>query len=108
MGKRVIDVKVLPGEPTDGSGKVAIHLFVFDDNGPYVEPSAIHMVEGKLVSKATRGRLACDPKRTAHPIIKKGVTLITPRTNDPRAVTCPKCQRSSEYVEMMASITTSG
>ena len=44
MGRRIINVSVLPGEPTDGSGRVCIHLFVQNPHGPFVEPHVLHPV----------------------------------------------------------------
>ncbi len=49
----------------------------------------------------TRGRLACDPKRNVAPVVRKGVTTVTMRTEDPRAVTCPRCMASSDYLKAM-------
>jgi hypothetical protein len=109
MGKRRrVNVSVNPGEPTDGTGKVCIHLFVQDERGPFVEPCVLHpmvengeVVNGKVVSRPTRGRLACDPKRGVAPVVKNGVTTITMRTDSPEAVTCPKCRASRDYADMM-------
>ena len=102
-------MKVLPGERTDGSGKICIHLFVADKKGPFTEPHCLHVedVEGKqqLVTKPTRGRLACDPKRLVAPIERKGVTTITMRTDDPRATTCPKCIASKDYARILKVLT---
>ena len=87
---------------------VCIHLFVRDERGPFVEPHVLHpvvrdgvQVKRELTARPTRGRLACDPKRTVAPTTHRGVTTITPRTDDPRATTCPKCMASPEYAEMM-------
>lgn len=107
MARNVIDIKVLPGEPLDGSGKVCIHLFVQDERGPFVEPHVLHgddSDKNKIVAKATRGRLACDPKRLVAPVTRRGVTSVTMRTDDPRAATCPKCIVSSAYAELMDKI----
>ena len=110
MKQRVVNLYVLPGEPTDGSGRVAIHLFVQDERGPFIEPNALHLVEAdtdggtpqkKLAAWPTRGRLACDPRRTVAPVVRGNVTTVTPRTDDPRAVTCPRCKASAEYAEIM-------
>jgi hypothetical protein len=98
-------MNVLPGEPTDGTGRVCIHLFVQDERGPFVEPHVLHPklgedgapIKQELVSKPTRGRLACDPKRSAVPVIRGNVTAVTPRTTQPSAVTCPKCIASEDY-----------
>ena len=106
--RRAVNVRVLPGEPLDGTGRVCIHLFVPDESGPFVEPHVLHPVfkDGQPVkqqvqAKPTRGRLACDPKRTVAPITRGNVTTITQRTDDPRAVTCPRCMASREYAAMM-------
>lgn len=103
--KRIINVSVLPGEPLDGSGKVCVHLFVQDECGPFVEPMVLHIVDNQLVSKPTRGRLACDPKRTVAPVMRGGVTYITMRSDDPRGVTCHKCLASKEYTDKMKQLT---
>lgn len=99
--KRAICMKVLPGEPLDGTGKVCIHLFVQDERGPFVEPSALHMVDNQLVARRTRGRLACDPRRSVAPVVRGATTTITCRTDDPRAVTCPKCLASADCKRLM-------
>jgi hypothetical protein len=106
--KRVISMNVLPGEPLDGSGRVCIHLFVQDEQGLFTEPHVLHpvykdgvLVKGQLEARATRGRLACDPKRDPTPKTVGNVTTVTPRTDDPRAVNCPKCLASKECVELL-------
>lgn len=99
--KRIINVNVLPGEPLDGSGRVCIHMFVKDERGPFTEPLVIHIENNQPVAKPTRGRLACDPNRLVAPVMRNGVTTVTMRTDDARAVTCPKCQKSTDYVSAM-------
>ena len=108
MGKRIINVNVLPGELLDGTGRVCIHLFVPDTSGPFVEPHALHQVikdgqpvKQRVEAKPTRGRLACDPLRTVAPVTRGNVTTITPRTDDPRATTCIRCLQSQDYKVMM-------
>ena len=106
--KRVVHTKVLPGEPLDGSGRVCIHLFVKDVRGPFVEPHVLHPVldeagqpiKQRVEARPARGRLACDPKRRVAPVTRGYVTSVTPRTDDPRGVTCPKCLASKDYTEM--------
>lgn len=108
MPKRKVAVKVNPGEPLDGTGQVCIHLFVRDQRGPFVEPHVLHqsdMVPKQLEARPTRGRLACDPKRTVAPVKKGGVIIVTPRTDDPRAATCPKCIASEDYKKSMQLLT---
>lgn len=111
MNKIRCAVKVLPGEPTDGTGRVCIHLFVQDNSGPFVEPHALHPViedgaqaKQKLEAKATRGRLACDCKRLVAPVKWNGIITVTPRTDDPRAVTCPKCIMSADYLAAVTAL----
>lgn len=108
-GKRNVIVRVLPGEPTDGGGRVCIHLFVQDPEGKFTEPHALHPeldesgqpIKQKLVARPTRGRLACDPRRALAPVVRGNDTAPTPRSDDPRAVTCPKCVASPDYLAMM-------
>jgi hypothetical protein len=109
VAKRKVNMRVLPGEPTDGTGRVCVHLFMPDAAGPFVEPHALHpmrdkdgnVVKQKVEAKPTRGRLACDPKRQVAPVTRGNVTTVTSRTDDPRAATCPKCLASKDYVRMM-------
>lgn len=100
--KKIVDVSVLPGQPLDGTGKVCIHLFVQDNRGPFIEPHVLHSVEkkGELVAKPTRGRLACNFKRTVAPVTHGGIITVTMRTTEPEAVTCPKCKASKEYLAL--------
>jgi hypothetical protein len=109
--KRVINVKVLSGEPLDGSGRSCIHLFVQDEKGLFVEPHVLHpavdeqghSLKKMMVAKPTRGRLACDKRRGVASVTRGNVITITARTNDPQAVTCVKCRESKEYKLMMAT-----
>lgn len=107
MDKRIITMNVLPGEPIDGSGRVCIHLFVRDERGPFTEPHVLHPGREnpkELEAKPTRGRLACDRMRRVAPVRRGNVTIVTPRTDDPRAVTCPKCLASEECKVMLAKL----
>lgn len=113
--KRIINISVLPGEPTDGSGRVCIHLFV-QGEGPatYTEPHVLHPavdehgqpVRGQLEARPTRGRLACGtPPTASRPPAgspRGGSIRVVHRTDDPRAVTCPRCKATEAYKEMMA------
>jgi hypothetical protein len=110
QSKHVISVNVLPGEPTDGTGRVCVHLFVQDSTGPFVEPHALHPVFGddgvqvkqQVAVGPARGRLACDPKRSAVPVTRGNTTTVTPRSDDWQAVTCLKCKASKDY-KLMAN-----
>lgn len=113
--KRILNKKVLPGQPLDGTGKICIHLLVPDENGPFVQKHMLYLEEGKdengqrtrqLINKPTRCRLACDPKRNAKPQTKNSITTITMHTDDTRAVTCPKCLASGDYSRLEALLKT--
>ena len=113
MARRVLNVSVCPGEPTDGSGRACIHLFVRDAHGPFVEPHVLRQavdddglpVKGQLMAGPARGRLACSPTRTVSPTTRGNVTMVTLRTDDARAVTCPKCMASGLYARAMELLT---
>src|SRR3954467_7971518 len=115
--KRVVDLKVLPGEPLNGGGRMCIHLFVQDEvHGKFTEPHALHPaldeegqpIKQKVTARPTLGRLACDPNRNPGPRVVRGVTYVTIRTDDPRAVTCPKCLASADYKQMMSNYESGG
>lgn len=116
--QRVINLRVLPGQPLDGTGIVCIHLFVQDVCGPFVETHVLFPVieNGVQVKKIqvgrARGRLACDPRRTVAPRSRRSkdgktfteAVTVTPRTDDPRAVTCPACKASTFWHDLMARL----
>lgn len=112
MPRRIVSVSVVPGQPTDGSGRVCIHLLVRDERGPIVEPHALHpkvdelgnVVKAELVARPTRMRLACDGRRRVAPVTRGKVTTVTHRTEEPTAVTCPKCKATTEYANALARI----
>ncbi len=107
MPKRILNMSVLPGEPLDGSGRCCIHLFIQDPKGIITEPHVLHRAPGdskELIAKPTRGRLACDPRRTVAPATTRGIITVTLRTDDPRSVTCPKCIASAGYADLMKQL----
>lgn len=112
MAKRIVNTRVLPGEPTDGSGRACIHLFVQDEAGPFAEPHALHpalddegkQIKQKVEARPTRGRLACSRTRLVAPKTVRGVTTVTHRTDDPNAVTCPKCLASEDYLRAISTM----
>ncbi len=71
--KQILDIKVLSGEPTDGSGKVCIHLFVRDAKGSFTEPG--YLFRSMQIADTTRGRIVCNRKLIPKPPYK-GVTTI--------------------------------
>ena len=107
--RRIVNMVVLPREPVDGSGRTCIHLVVRDPAGPFTEPHVLHpvvdergqQVGNMLEARPTRMRLACDPNRLVAPTTSNGVTTITQRSDDPRAVTCPRCKKSEDYKQIM-------
>ena len=108
--KRILDIKVLPGQPTDGSGVVCIHLVVPDSSGPFTEPQFAQIDKVKqahgqtvLTTGPMTCRLACDKtkKRQVAPKTANGVTAVTMRTGDPRAATCPACLASKECLSIL-------
>lgn len=108
MNRKLL-MTVVPGQPKElveqGAAQICIHLFVPDEQGTFVESSVTCLdAENRLSVKSTRGRLACDPKRTVAQVTKNGVTTVVMRTGDPRAVTCPKCKASAVYADMMSQI----
>lgn len=107
--KRIIKMSVLPGEKTDGTGRMCIHLWVNDPEGLFIEPHVLHPIldeegkpTGQLGAKPTRGRLACDRKRNPAAITKGDTTIVTMRSDDARAVTCTKCMASDDYKRLIA------
>lgn len=113
--RRIVNVKIIPGDPLDGTGRVCIHLFVEDKRGMIVEPHVLHpvvkdreVVKQQLEAKPTRGRLACDSRKLVAPVTRNGVTTVTSRTTDARVVTCPKCQISEDYIKAIEILTPAG
>lgn len=102
MAKRIINMGVLPGQPTDGTGQMCIHLFVRDPNGSFTEPHVLHQEAGKpMKAIPTRGRLACNRRKLVTQVKRNNVTTVVMRSDDPRAVTCPRCAATSEFADLM-------
>jgi hypothetical protein len=112
MSNRTVELKVLPGQPLDETGKICIHLAVLDPNGPYTEHNVLlqvmdeagNPVKGKFYFGPARARIACNPRLNPTPRVRNGVTLVTMRTNDPRAATCPKCLATDDYTKIMEQL----
>lgn len=92
-------IRLLP----DGSGRVRIHYFVHDQKGPVTTPSgAVMTALGPLKLGGVTGRIACQPQlASVTPQMVKGELQPTVHSDDVRAVTCPECQRTSEYLATM-------
>lgn len=107
--KRIIGLQVLPGQPTNSTGRLCIHLFVRDTNGSFTENSVLHVdtnvgnstSKRKLIAKPTKGRIAC--QRTLTPKNTKNGSMLL-RSDDPRAVTCPRCVKSPDFQMLMTLI----
>lgn len=93
--KHIVGLKVLPGEPLNGTGKICIHLFIVSKE-----------TGGKGIFRTVNGHLACDPKRSIEPVKRNGITNVTIRTDDPRAATCPACIASPEYSRIIKLLET--
>lgn len=112
MTKHKIRINVLPGQPTDGTGKVCVHLFLKDEKGSFIEPHVLHpvvddngnVIKQQLVAKPTRGRIACSI--TLKPQVKPnkdGTRSILLRSDDANAVTCPKCLATPECKKLLTN-----
>ncbi len=100
---RSIDVKVLPGEPTDGSGHVRIHWFVRSENGAAVTPAGtVKSSIGPLKAGGVRGYLACQKGRAdIGSRVVGGMIAMTLHTDEVRAATCPECLATAEAKAML-------
>ena len=113
---RRINIPVLQGQPLDGSGAVLIHLLIRSDKSLFTTPHALHPVIGEdgqtikqqLQVGQARVQLACNPSRNPAGYIHKGIITAVPRTDDPRAVTCPKCCVSEHYQQIMTKLSPAG
>jgi len=97
VGRTVI--KLLP----DQSGKVCIHYFVHAPAGPAHTPAG---AVGPFAYGGAAGYIACSPKtESVTPrVAPDGTTTPVCHSNEPRAVTCPRCKESREWVQTMAAI----
>jgi len=92
---RYVEIKRLP----DGSGRVRVHWIVPDQNGPLLtSTSAVPSDQGIKLTPGIRVRIACLPRQdTFSELTSDNGVKLTLRSDDPRAVTCPECQKTSEY-----------
>jgi hypothetical protein len=96
---------VLPGQPTDGTGRLRIHYFARDPAGPLrlpvrVEPTPV----GPLRLGGACGRIACRPALAALSRPEGGVTREVLYSDDVRGVTCPDCQGTDDYRKAAAAL----
>lgn len=101
-----INIKVLPGEPLDGSGKVRIHWFVRSEEGAAVTPSGtLKSSIGPIKVVGTRGYLACQKGRTdIGSRIVGGMIVMTLHSDDVRSANCPECLATEEAKAMLVKL----
>jgi hypothetical protein len=100
-----VEIKLLP----DGTGRVKIHYFARDEAAPETPSKSVQTNLGAIKLGGTKGYLAC---RRAMPGVTPqvigGVVLPFPHSDDPRAVTCPDCQKTAEYKKHVAMLGETG
>jgi hypothetical protein len=98
--KANVVVKILP------DGRVRIHWFIHDSEGPASTPGgSTATARGPIQWPAARGRIACQPKRehiTAQ--YNNGKHYAFVYSDDARAATCPECKATAEYKAMMEQL----
>jgi hypothetical protein len=96
---REVVVKLCP----DRSGRVLIHWFIHDEQGPIETPAGgVLTALGPLRLGGVKGRIACQPERArvgAENI--SGQHHLFPHSDDLRAVTCALCRRTPEARKML-------
>lgn len=105
---RTAVLRLLP----DGSGRVRIHWFIWDKEGPIQMPQTMVMtakgpmaVGGNAVTGERRGRIACQPKlKSVLPQQKGQEYLLFTHSDDPRAASCPECMATEEYKAAMKAL----
>lgn len=97
---RHVAVKLLP----DKSGRVRIHYFVHTPDGPAQTPGRVAMTAmGPLRLGGSRGKIACQPGLAdVTPQAVGGSWHLCCHSDDPRAVTCPECEKTEDYQKAMA------
>lgn len=97
-----INVRLLP----DNSGKVRIHWFRRDPNGPITTPAGVLSTGIGLVNLGgVKGCIACTPQlKDLTPQIVNGVMITTLHSDDVRGATCPECLDTDEAKQMIANL----
>jgi hypothetical protein len=99
---RSVVVRMLP----DNSGRVRIHWFMRDSNGPIPMSQVgqqINVAQGMVeTAGGARGWIMCDKKRCDFaPTTIKGLPAPVIHTDDPRSANCPECMNTPEWREAM-------
>lgn len=104
-----VNLKLLPGEPTDGSGRVCIHYFHECADGLISFKGHAQLRRALKLSEEVRGTIACRPQQNSvQPQTRNGVVYICAYSSELEAVTCPECLASplaktqGELVEALA------
>jgi len=94
---RTVNVRLLK----DGTGRVCIHWFVRDPQGKIKMPTGEAMSNlGPMQFGGAQGRIACNPNQnTVVPQHVGGNILLCCHSDDVRAVTCPDCQKTAEFIQ---------
>jgi hypothetical protein len=90
----------------DGTGRVCIHWFIRDPQGPIETPGRIHPTSvGPMSFGGARGRIACHPEQnTVSPQTNGIETRLCMHTDDARAATCLECCATPEYIAKMEEL----
>jgi len=96
---RTVQIQLLK----DGTGRIRIHYFHKDDQGPAFTPAVtLRSSIGPVRAGGVKGRIACQPTLS---IVTPQVTVheVKPlvHSDDPRAVTCPECRASDLWKKAM-------
>lgn len=85
----------------DGSGRVCIHMFVHSNSGPAKTPAGVNGFQ----FAGARGFIACNPTQSqVTPQVRGSEHLLCTHSDDARAVSCPKCKESPEFLEQMKQL----
>ena len=87
----------------DGTGRVCVHWFIHDPNGPIkTQGGAVLTILGPLAFPGASGRIACRPEQNALYQIVGNEIMVCKTTDDARAAVCPACLATPEYAAKMA------
>jgi hypothetical protein len=87
-------------------GRVPIHFFVHDPDGPVTTPIRTVMFLGPKKMGGARGYVACKPKEgdVAPHTDKRGQPVLCVFASHPSAVTCPQCLATDACKDMAANL----
>lgn len=102
-----LELPLLPGEPRDGSGRALVHYLVRCAEGPVRLPVDARLTRYGVVNLGGGvGYIACQPERSDVRSVRlpDGFLRMFFHTNDPHAVTCPKCLEHPAFKKHLESI----